>query len=199
MKLFRSSYLDESDEQLMKKIASGEKRAFDALYQRYAQALLNYFYRMLWKDREKAEDFVQDLFTKIIQNPSAFDTSRTFKTWMYSVANNMCKNEYKKQAVRAGTRNGLEDHLAVSDTTESAFSQTHYTLFSEAFQVKLHELDDKQREAFIFRHIEGLSIKEIAEILSISEGTVKSRIFYATKFLAQELTHYKPEKTISHG
>lgn len=199
MKWFRSSYLDESDEQLMKKIASGEKRAFDALYQRYAQALLNYFYRMLWKDREKAEDFVQDLFTKIIQNPTAFDTSRTFKTWMYSVANNMCKNEYKKQAVRAGTRNGLEDHLAVSDTAENAFSQTHYTLFSEAFQVKLQELDNKQREAFIFRHIEGLSIKEIAEILSISEGTVKSRIFYATKFLAQELTHYKPEKTISHG
>lgn len=199
MKLFRSSYTDLTDEQLMKKIASGEKRAFDTLYQRYAQALLNYFYRMLWKDREKAEDFVQDLFTKIIQNPSSFDTNRTFKTWIYSVANNMCKNEYKKQAVRAGTRNGLEDHLAVADGAESAFSQTHYTLFNEAFQKKLQELDDKQREAFIFRHIEGLSIKEIAEILKISEGTIKSRIFYATKFLAQELTQYKPEKTISHG
>lgn len=199
MKLFRSSYSDFTDEQLMQKMASGDKRAFDDLYKRYATPLLNYFFRMLWKDREKAEDFVHDLFAKIIQKPDSFDATRSFKTWIYSVANNMCKNEYKRQDVRSGTKNGLEEYTAVADETLNAAFQTHHVLFGEEFQQKLDELDEKHREAFIYRHIEGLSIKEIADILKISEGTIKSRIFYATKYLAEELIHYQPEKSKHHG
>lgn len=199
MRFFKTSYKDLTDEVLMQKITSGDKRAFDDLYTRYATPLLNYFHRMLWKDREKAEDFVHDLFAKIIQKPESFDASRSFKTWVYSVANNMCKNEYKRQEVRSGTRNGLEDYTAVSDETVNALQQTHHTLFGEEFKQKLDELDEKHREAFVFRHIEGLSIKEIAELLKISEGTIKSRIFYATKYLAEGLIHYQPEKSKHHG
>lgn len=199
MKLFKTSYNEYTDEVLMQKIASGDKRAFNIVYERYATPLLNYFFRMLWKDREKAEDFVHDLFAKIIQKPESFDTTRSFKTWIYSVANNMCKNEYKRQEVRSGTRNGLEEYTAIADESVNAFKQTHHSLFSEEFQKKLDELDEKHREAFIYRHIEGLSIKEIADILKISEGTIKSRIFYATKYLAEELIHYQPEKSKHHG
>ncbi|MCO5260093.1 MAG: RNA polymerase sigma factor [Crocinitomicaceae bacterium] len=199
MRLFKTSYEQYTDESLMKKLASGEKQAFDVLYDRYASALFNYFYRMLWKDKEKAEDFVHDFFSKIIQKPTSFDTSRSFKTWMYSVANNMCKNEYKRQAVRAGTKNGLEDSYGIASESENAFSQTHFSIFKNEFEKKLNLLDEKHREAFIFRHIEGLSIKEIADLLKISEGTIKSRIFYATKHLAEELSHYQQEKTKHHG
>lgn len=199
MGLFKSSYKEHTDEVLMQKNASGDKRAFDELYGRYATPLLNYFFRMLWKDREKAEDFVHDLFAKIIQKPESFDASRTFKTWIYSVANNMCKNEYKRQEVRSGMKNGLEEYTAIADDTVNALQQTHHSLFGEEFQQKLDELDEKHREAFVFRHIEGLSIKEIADILKISEGTIKSRIFYATKYLAEELIHYQPEKSKHHG
>ena len=92
MLFFKPSYKKSSDEELMLSISKGEKKAFDELYARYADALLRYFTRLLWKDREKAEDFVHDLFAKIIQKPELFDASRTFKTWVYSVANNMCKN-----------------------------------------------------------------------------------------------------------
>ncbi len=199
MRLFRPSYKEYTDEVLMQKIASGDQRAFNDLYERYATPLLNYFFRMLWKDREKAEDFVHDLFAKIIQKPESFDTARTFKTWIYSVANNMCKNEYKRQQVRSGTTNGLEAYSAIADENVNALQQTHHSLFGEEFQAKLNELDEKHREAFVFRHMEGLSIKEIAEILEISEGTIKSRIFYATKYLAEELVHYQPEKSKHHG
>lgn len=182
----------------MQKIAEGDHRAFDNLYNRYSTPLLNYFFRMLWKDREKAEDFVHDLFAKIIQNPSSFDTTRTFKTWLYSIANNMCKNEYKKQQVRSGTINGLDTHANVTDNSGNVMHEAHHTLFREEFNQKLNELDEKHREAFTYRHIDGLSIKEIAEILQINEGTIKSRIFYATKYLAKELTHYQSEKSMNH-
>lgn len=181
-----------TDESLMQAIANGDKRAFDELYERYAAALLRYFMRMLWRDREKSEDFVHDLFAKIVRKPDYFDTARSFKTWVYSVANNMCKNEYKKQEVRKGMSNGLDNHYTLYDKNTNVMNEVQDSFFQEAFQKSLVDLDDKHREAFSLRHLEGLSIKEIADVLEINEGTVKSRLFYATKYLAESLKEFNP-------
>jgi RNA polymerase sigma-70 factor (ECF subfamily) len=190
MLFFKPSYKKSSDEELMLLISKGEKKAFDELYARYADALLRYFTRLLWKDREKAEDFVHDLFAKIIQKPELFDASRTFKTWVYSVANNMCKNEYKKQEVRKNTTNGI-DHVNVTDQHD-VLKETHESIFQNTYNESIQQLDSKHREVFSLRHEDGLSIKEIAEILDLNEGTVKSRLFYATKQLADLLKEFNP-------
>jgi len=182
----------ESDEVLMQAITKGDKRAFDELYRRYAKLLLAYFTRMLWKDREKAEDFVHDLFAKIIQKPEQFDPSRSFKTWAYSVANNMCKNEYKKQEVRKNTTSGIEHHEYVGDSSVNVFEEVQEAQFKEVFDLRMEELDEKHSEAFRLRHIDGLSVKEIANVLGLNEGTVKSRVFYAIKYLAAGLKEFNP-------
>ena len=192
MRLFGPQYKKMNDEELMLSISRGDKRAFDELYGRYANPLLIYFIRMLWKDREKAEDFVHDLFAKIINKPELFDASRTFKTWVYSVANNMCKNEYKKQEVRKNTSTGLDNTYAVADSNSNVLNEVQDSIFQEAFQRSLENLDDKHREVFSLRHEDGLSIKEIAEVLEISDGTVKSRLFYATKYLSESLKEFNP-------
>ena len=150
---------------------------------------------MLWRDDEKAEDFVHDLFAKIIRKPDAFDTKRSFKTWVYTIACNMCKNEYKKQEVRKNTSVGFDQHYNISDEKTNLIKEIEFNQFGEAFSEKLNELDAKHKEVFTLRHVEGLSIKEIAQIVQINEGTVKSRIFYATKQLAKLLKEYK---TLTH-
>jgi RNA polymerase sigma-70 factor (ECF subfamily) len=144
---------------------------------------------MLWRDDEKAEDFVHDLFAKIIQHPELFDTSRSFKTWLFSVASNMCKNEYKRMEVRKNTVHGVDTSLAASN--ENVLNQVQDAQFLAEFEEKLQELDEKHRSVFTLRHLDGLALKEIAEILDINEGTVKSRLFYATKFLANQLSVYQ--------
>jgi RNA polymerase sigma-70 factor (ECF subfamily) len=192
MRLIKPSYAQMTDEALMKSMGNGDQRAFDEIYKRYSGPLLGYFMRMLWRDREKAEDFVHDLFAKIIRKPDYFDAERSFKTWIYSVANNMCKNEYKKQEVRKGMSNGLDNHYSLSDSNVNVMGEVQDTFFREAFEKGMQLLDDKHKEAFALRHVEGLSIKEISEILEINEGTVKSRIFYATKYLAEELKMFNP-------
>ena len=192
MRLIKPQHKTMSDEDLMISISKGDKRAFDELYGRYSGPLMGYFTRMLWKDREKAEDFTHDLFAKIIRKPELFDPSRKFKTWAFSVANNMCKNEYKKQEVRKNTSNGLDHSFAVSDQNANVLGEVHESQFKNEFLNSLEDLDQKHSEVFKLRHIEGLSIKEIAEILEISDGTVKSRLFYATKYLAKSLDHYNP-------
>jgi RNA polymerase sigma-70 factor (ECF subfamily) len=192
MKLLKPQHKSMSDEDLMKAISNGDKRAFDELYDRYSGPLMGYFFRMLWKDREKAEDFVHDLFAKIVRKPDLFDSSRKFKTWVYSVANNMCKNEYKRQEVRKNTSSGLDHTYNVGDGSTNVMNEVHESQFKLEFVKKLDELDAKHSEVFKLRHLEGLSIKEISEVLEISDGTVKSRLFYATKYLAQSLEHYNP-------
>lgn len=192
MRLIKTPYHKLSDEELMISISKGDKRAFDELYQRYSKPLINFFFRLMWKDREKAEDFMHDLFAKIICKPDSFDPTRSFKTWMYSVANNMVKNEYKKQEVRKNTSNGLDNTYAVSDVNANVVGEVQDVQFRNEFEVSLAALDEKHSEAFKLRHIEGLSIKEIAEMLSLSDGTVKSRLFYATKYLAESLKDFDP-------
>lgn len=192
MRLFKPQHKTMTDEALMQAISNGDKRAFDELYDRYSKPLLGYFMRMLWRDREKSEDFVHDLFAKIVHKPEYFDPSRSFKTWVYSVANNMCKNEYKKAEVRKGMSNGLDHHYSLSDTSVNVMNEVQDSFFQEAFEKSLADLDDKHREAFSLRHMEGLSIKEIAEVLELNEGTVKSRLFYATKYLAESLKEFNP-------
>jgi RNA polymerase sigma-70 factor (ECF subfamily) len=192
MRLIRPQYKSLSDEDLMIAVSKGDKRAFDEIYVRYSGPLLGYFIRMLWKDREKAEDFVHDIFAKIIRKPELFDPTRKFKTWIYSVANNMCKNEYKKQEVRKNTSNGLDTHYTVSDVNANVLNEVADSQFRNEFEQSLEDLDEKHSGVFKLRHIDGLSIKEIADVLEISDGTVKSRLFYATKYLAASLKDFNP-------
>ena len=70
----RDTYKKFSDEELMTYLGNGDKLAFDELYARYSKIMCAYFKRLLWNDQEKAEDFVHDLFAKIIQKTEAFDT-----------------------------------------------------------------------------------------------------------------------------
>lgn len=191
MGVFRSNYTQKSDENLMELIINGDDRAFGELYDRYAQAMFNYFHRMLWKDREKAEDFVHDLFTKIVNRPDMFDVKKKFKTWFYSIANNMCKNEYKKQQVRSNTYNGLDESYNVRSSQRGADQKADDQLISEEIDKALSQLEEKHKQVFELRYFDQLSMKEIADIIEISEGTVKSRLFYATKKLASELEDLK--------
>ena len=190
MILFKKRYDSYLDEELMALLSKGDKRAFDELYNRYSSVLFGYFNKMLWRDREKAEDLVHDIFAKIIVNPLAFDVSRSFKTWLFAVACNMCKNEYKRKEVRKNTSIGIDSHISVSSDT-NVLNEVQDRIFMSAFDESLIQLDDKHRDVFTLRHLQGFSLKEIADVLEINEGTVKSRLFYATKQLAEKLKEYQ--------
>lgn len=192
MRLFGKQYTEHSDEKLMQMIAEGDQQAFTELYERYSTRLLNYFYRMLWKDREKAEDFMQELFTKIIHKPHQYNPERPFKTWVYSVANNMCKNEYRRAEIRKPTSYTLDEGIQVSDNGVDVSRKIDAGTFNERLMEELELLDEKKKETFILRYVQDLPIKEIAEMLDCSEGTVKSRLFYTVKHLSDKLKVFDP-------
>ncbi len=192
MRIIRKSYHSMTDEDLLIALSKGDKRAFNEIYERYAVPLMGFFMRKLWNDREKSEDFVHDFFAKIIRKPESFDPTRSFKTWLYSVANNMCKNEYKRQEVRKNTTSGLDGYYSLKDGNSNVMNEVQNAQFRDRFEEELNCLKDKHRDAFYLKYIEGLSIKEISEITDVSEGTIKSRLFYATKYLSEKLNEFNP-------
>jgi len=191
MVLFQKNYSIKSDEELMSLLTKGGQSAFDELYSRYSKPLLNFFYRMLNNDREKAEDMLHDLFLKIIEKPERFDQTRTFSTWFYTLAGNMVKNEYRSREVQ--NEYEIQSRNQSAETIEDQAGNIDRQLFYNRLQVEIYNLDPNAKTLFNLRFVEEMSVKQIAEIMENPEGTVKSRLFYITRQLAKKLTKYKPE------
>ena len=178
-------YHTRTDERLMQMLINGDSMAFNHLYHRYKERLLYYFYRMLHQSREKARDFTQELFFRILEKPHLFDTKKKFSTWLFSIANNMCKNEYRRLEVRRGTT--VESDLDCFYDQEITSCEKN-KLVEKIFSA-LNEESEEHRSSFILKYREGFSIDEISEILGISKGTVKSRLHYARKKMQEKFNH----------
>jgi RNA polymerase sigma-70 factor (ECF subfamily) len=178
-------FLTEPDNALLQLIQQGKKGAFDVLYERYSQRIFSYFFRMLWKNKVLAEDLTQELFLKIWKHATDFDTQKNFSTWMYSIANNMCKNEYRKHANRS-------KHLP---TQQAELSMPAINLdekkFREAVQDCTNALSEDKKTLYLLRFQENLTVPEISQILHLPEGTIKSRIFYLLKEMKEKLQPFQ--------
>ncbi len=189
MALFGKNYSNKSDEELMSMLAQGGQSAFDELYRRYSKPMLNFFYRLLNFDKEKAEDMLHDLFLKIIEKTDTFDCSRTFSSWFYTLAGNMVKNEYRNRKYHS-------DYIESQQYSE-IYENGNIGIDSKMFQSRLvnelNKMDEDSQLLFKLRFSEEMSVKQIAEIMECPEGTVKSRLFYLTRQLSKKLIAYKPE------
>jgi RNA polymerase sigma-70 factor (ECF subfamily) len=183
-----------SDEELMHHICNGEESAFDELYERYGKRLLGYFIRMLNFDKELAEDALQDVFLKIAEAPDKFDTSRSFKTWIFSVASNSCKNYYRHKKIVSESKDEIiyENTSLTNDAFVNSVARMDAQLFRQRLEEVLNELSAEKKEAFILKYQEEKTIAEIALIQNCPEGSVKSRLYYTVKVLEEKLKVFKP-------
>lgn len=175
------SYSDEQLFDVFKSSTGGKSRkAFDLLYMRYLEPLTQYFYFALFHDYNKGKDFVHDLFLKLLEHPDQFDTKKKFKPWVYQVAANSCKNYYRKNEVAKK----YEDFtLNTSDHSYQLEEQP------ENIKESIKKLKHEQRSLIVLRFKLNMTVKEISSIYECPEGTIKSRLFYATKELSKI---YKP-------
>lgn len=175
----------------MASISKGKEDAFNELYARYSQAMFAYFYKMLYQDKDLAADFTQSFFLKIYEKASSYKDAYAVSTWLYTIAYNMCKNEYRKQSRPDPI---INMKVSLFDVIQPAGPQNvDSEIFQRHLQLAINALDPIHRECFVLRYQQELSIKEIAEILECPEGTIKSRIFYTLKKLSEKLILFKPE------
>lgn len=190
----KKSYSRFTDEELMLYMLQAKEQAFTELYNRYAKQMLYFFYQRLYRDEQKSQDFLQDLFLKLLEKQQLFDGSKKFKTWLYTLAANMCKNEYRKDAVR-GTKvkDSILEEVAENVPTLFLTDRFDKDIFAANLNAELDEMGENHRLTFLLRYQEEFTIAEISEILGCAEGTVKSRLFYCTKKLAAKLSAFNPQ------
>lgn len=178
-----------SDEELLVSIINGNNDAFNELYSRYKNRLLYYFYRMLSQEKEIAKDFTQEIFIKIINKPHLYNPKMKFSTWIFSVANNMCKNEYRRLDVR---KNIISCDNPDAFNTEELKNENHEPAIQLIFK-QLEQFNESHKSAFLLKYREGFSIEEISEILELPVGTIKSRLYYTRKKLQENIKTNHPE------
>ena len=179
-----------SDEELMKRVASkDDDRAFDELYHRHARSVMGFLMRQLG-DSERAADLVQDAFLRLWSSRERYLSGKCFSTWLFSIAYNLLKNEYR----RSGYSVEYAEHV-INRTTEEQDDDLDVKLddklFDAALRQELSLLDAESRLLFSLRFEEEMTIPQIAEVMKIPEGTVKSRQHTIIRNLKQKLKIYE--------
>ena len=188
MRLFTNQIRQKTTEELMILVQSGNHRAFSVIYDRFAGRMKAFFFRMLWQDEELAEDQVHDLFTKLIERPELFKAGYAFEPWVFRIAMNMCKNIYRKRQFE----NEYLAHLESEGIELSTIDQKmDMEIKKDALAVALERLDEEKRALFLLRYQQEMSVKDLARHFDVSEGTIKSRLFYIKKSLSEVLVDQK--------
>lgn len=177
-----------SDEENMRCFSKdGNEEAFEKIYNKYFPLLSKYL-NWLIGDYEMARDCCQNILVKLYQNPNLFDNQRNFKVWIFSIANNQWKNHLRNQSTREREKEELKYQLKVVDEEfESNENQIRLAQISEG----LKGLTEKHKEVFLLKYSNNLSLEEISHVCQCSIGTVKSRLFYAMKYLKEFIAKEK--------
>ena len=172
------------DNELMQRVVLDEYKAYEVLYERYARRLGGFFLRMLAYDTAKAEDMVQELFTRVWTHRSDYRTAQSFATWLYAMAYNLCKNDYRHEEVRQRyTSECMRREEPIVTADETVERQELHLLLRKAVQT----LPEPQREAFLLHYDEELTVPEVARIVGSPEGTVKSRLAAALTAIKKQM------------
>jgi RNA polymerase sigma-70 factor (ECF subfamily) len=183
------------DNLLLKAFKSGNRAAFGELVRKYQDRICNLCRHML-ADPDDADDAAQDTFVKAFQGAKGFTPTSTFYTWLYRIAVNTCLDYQRKYSLRSlFFPPGKEEHLdiipsaAPSPETACADKQSIHAL-----SVALLRLSKKLRTVIVLKELEGLSYEEIAEVLDVSVGTIKSRISRAREDLKNYMQEFTEQK-----
>ncbi len=172
----------EIDYDLMHKVQDGDMVAFNEIVDRYKDRLLNVIGRML-SSQEEAEDIVQETFIRVYQHRQSFNFQHCFSTWIYTIGLNLARNELRKRKrfkhYDITEMQGNESEFAVEMKLPSRLPQ----VLNNAIQ----ELPEKYRTAFMLRDLQELPYEEVAKVLDIPLGTVKSRVNRARMMLRDKL------------
>ena len=170
-----------SDEALIRRIAEGDQSAMRALFGRYRVTLYRWLLRLV-DDGALAEDLLSEVFLDVWRQAASFEGRSSVSTWLLAIA------RYKALSARRRRTDGELDEATVStvpdmaDDPEVALEKKNQ---AEALRQSLSRLSPDHREVLDLAYYHSKSVKEIAEIVGINEATVKTRMFYARKKLAE--------------
>ena len=184
--------LPEIDDKLIEDALKGDQRAFKGLVTRHQGSVFHIVFRIV-RDKEIANDLVQETFMKAFSSLKSYRSEYRFSTWLYKIAANSSIDHLRKKRIQALSL----DSPIKTDDGEVAIEVADYTHHPEqemvrreraiSIQEAISSLPDKYRRVIVARHQEEKSYEEIADELGLPVGTVKARIFRARELLKKRL------------
>jgi RNA polymerase sigma-70 factor, ECF subfamily len=173
------------DEELIERVRSKEKTAFRSLYTLCSQRVYKTAY-MILKDKEYAEDVVQETFIQVYLKIGALTNVSAFNVWLYKITVNNCYRLIKRNKKSGALF--VEDDIDRLTEFQEGESELPENIFIQKENIKaimecIYTLPVNQRTTLILFYFNDMSIKQISEIMKCSEGTVKSRMFHGRRAL----------------
>jgi len=182
--------MEQTDASLVQRTLRGETAAYNVLVQRYQRQVHNLIYKMV-ANAEDTGDLVQDTFLRAYGALASFRQDASFLTWLYKIASNLAIDLMRSRRAKAALSLDAElDDGREPAATDRAFSPEDSAVrgaVSDVVRRAIVNLPDRYRRVVIMRHLQGLSIDEIAVDLDLPSGTVKTHLFRAREMLRERL------------
>ena len=189
-----------TDQEVVAHARAGREKAYRELIGRYERPVFSIIYRLV-RDRELAEDLAQDTFIKVLNAIDRYDPKHKFSSWIFRIAHNTAIDRLRKREVdtlsldgspHAQTQEAIEATRIVAVATEESPEEfTANREIGEAIEAAIARLRPEYRTAIVLWHVEGRPYDEIAEIMGIPLGTVKTYIHRARNELRKHLAHLR--------
>lgn len=166
-------------------VARGDMHALEALFRKY-QAGVYQTALGVTRDPQVAEEVLQDTFFRLYRYAGRLDGSLPLAPWLYRVAINLCYNRLKGLRAWTDSFHELAERLFMPSSASPERAAERNEL-QEVVQAALADLDVKHRVVLVLYYLNDYSVQEIASIIAVPEGTVKSRLFHARKLMRQRL------------
>ncbi|GAB4287434.1 MAG: sigma-70 family RNA polymerase sigma factor [Ignavibacteriaceae bacterium] len=179
------------EDKLIKRAKDGDKKALTLLVKNYEQTVYNFSFKIC-RDREKAENIMQETFLSMVKSLHQFDGKSKLSTWLYRIVANHCLMEARKMKTRYAVsldddENGLYDEKHVADWETIPYKSTENSELRKILDDAIRKLSPDYRLVFMLRDVEGLSTEETAQVTELSVPAVKSRLHRARAFLRKEI------------
>ena len=183
-----SSPVELDDQQLVAASKRGDQDAFAQLVQRYQRRIFNLVYRML-QNYEEASEVTQETFLAAWQGLPSFRGEARFATWLYRIACNCALKQLETRKRDRAVQTALQEEQALEgeDTVDRASAQIEAHEQQAFVQEQLSHLPAKYRIVLILRHLQDKTYEEMAEILTMPVGTIKTHLFRARNLLKERL------------
>jgi RNA polymerase sigma-70 factor, ECF subfamily len=191
-----------TDQDLVQLARSGSEKAYRELLDRYQRPVFSLVYRMV-RDRERAEDLAQETFVKVFNHLESYNPKYKFSSWIFKIANNLAIDALRRKEPEmvsldgsryATTTEEVEStRITVASEDENPEQLLEAKELGEAIELAIGKLRAEYRTAILLRHVEGRPYEEIAEIMDVPLGTVKTFIHRARSELREHLAHLRIE------
>jgi len=184
--------VSDPDVQIMERVRDGEQDAVIELVGRFQNELVGFFYHLGW-DQLIAEELAQDVFVNVWRSRARWVATAKVRTWIYRIAHNLWIDHLRRHKRHQSLDAALDqdDQLHLSDVlaapTIAPDHADHDRSIRERAEQALGDLPEGQREVFVMANDLGMKYQEIAAVLGIPEGTVKSRMHHAVRALREDL------------